>query len=101
MRCFALAEGLVEVGLTVVFIGDLGGVALVIRLLSQAGWPVYPRPSSDSALTSLLDRVGAAALVVDSYEVRPETYAQVRGTGRLVVGIVDSPPAASLAADLL
>jgi len=98
LRCLALAEALLDLGLEVVVVGSVDEVPLAGRLLEQHRLQVHAAPVG--SLVPVLDRLGAAALVVDSYSVEADIFTEVRATGRTVVAVIDSP-APRLEADLL
>ena len=100
MRSIALAEGLIAIGLEVIFLGDMHGVALAAEQLLSRGLALHPAPTTASALLDQLSRLHIQAMVVDSYTVSPDLYSAVRSSGRPVVAIVDSP-CPTLDADLL
>ncbi|NHC46378.1 spore coat protein [Motilibacter aurantiacus] len=100
MRSAALSEALLAQGLGVVFLGDLHGVALAERRLRALGVEARPAPAGPAEVVATLDRVDAAAVVIDSYSVPPEVHAAVRRSGRVVAAIVDAA-APGLEADLV
>lgn len=100
MRSIALAEGLLAIGIEVIFFGDLQGVALAEEEVRSHGLSLHPAPTTPSALVDHLSRLRIQALIVDSYTVTPDFHAAVRSSGRPVVAIVDSAVPA-LDADLL
>jgi spore coat polysaccharide biosynthesis predicted glycosyltransferase SpsG len=89
VRCVALAEELVERGVTVTFLSDLGGLAWAEQQLTRRGLAWHPAPYDPIGLVAACDRLGLDALVVDSYTLPPEHSAAVRRTGRPVLAIVD------------
>jgi spore coat polysaccharide biosynthesis predicted glycosyltransferase SpsG len=89
VRCVALAEELVERGVAVKFLSDLGGLAWAEHQLTRRGLPGHPAPRDPAALVAACDRLRLDALVVDSYTLPPEHSAAVRRTGRPVLAIVD------------
>ncbi len=98
LRCLALAEALRGRGRDVVVVGSAGGVPLAERLLAERDIRLHPAP--DGSLLPVLDEIGAAVLVVDSYAVPATVHAEARSSGRPVAAIVDAP-APTLDADLL
>jgi spore coat polysaccharide biosynthesis predicted glycosyltransferase SpsG len=89
VRCVALAEELVERGVTVRFLADLGGVAWAEQQLTRRGLPWHPAPDDPDGLVAACERLGLDALVIDSYTLPPEHSLSVRRTGRPVLAIVD------------
>jgi spore coat polysaccharide biosynthesis predicted glycosyltransferase SpsG len=89
VRCVALAEELVERGVAVRFLSDLGGLPWAEQQLTRRGLPGHPAPRDPAALVAACDRLRLDALVVDSYTLPPEHNAAVRRTGRPVLAIVD------------
>jgi spore coat polysaccharide biosynthesis predicted glycosyltransferase SpsG len=89
VRCVALAEELVERGVGVTFLSDLGGLPWAEQQLARRGLPWHPAPYDPVGLVAACDRLDLDALVVDSYTLPPEHSAAVRRTGRTVLAIVD------------
>ena len=89
VRCVALAEELVERGVSVKFLSDLGGVDWAGQQLSQRGLPWHPPPYDPVALVAAAERLELDALVIDSYTLPPQHSEAVRKTGRPVLAIVD------------
>ncbi|HEY0534058.1 MAG TPA: spore coat protein [Actinoplanes sp.] len=89
VRCVALAEELVERGVAVKFLSDLGGLSWAELQLTRRGLPWHPAPYDPVGLVAACDRLGLDALVIDSYTLPAEHSAAVRRTGRPVLAIVD------------
>lgn len=89
VRCVALAEELVERGVSVKFLSDLGGVDWAGQQLAQRGLPWHPPPYDPVALVAAAERLELDALVIDSYTLPPQHSEAVRKTGRTVLAIVD------------
>ena len=89
VRCVALAEELVERGVAVRFLSELGGLSWAEQQLTQRGLPRHPAPPDPVALVAACDRLRLDALVIDSYTLPPEHSVAVRRTGRPVLAIVD------------
>jgi spore coat polysaccharide biosynthesis predicted glycosyltransferase SpsG len=89
VRCVAFAEELVERGVTVKFLADLGGLAWAEQQLTRRGLPWHPAPYDPVGLVAACERLQLDALVIDSYTLPPEHSIAVRKTGRPVLAIVD------------
>jgi spore coat polysaccharide biosynthesis predicted glycosyltransferase SpsG len=89
VRCVALAEELLERGVAVKFLSDLGGLPWAEQQLTRRGLPWHPAPFDPVGLVAACDRLGLDALVIDSYTLPPEQSVAVRRTGRAVLAIVD------------
>jgi spore coat polysaccharide biosynthesis predicted glycosyltransferase SpsG len=89
VRCVALAEELVERGVAVKFLSDLGGLTWAEQQLTRRGLPWHPAPYDPVALVAACDRLGLDALVIDSYTLPTEHSVAVRRSGRPVLAIVD------------
>jgi spore coat polysaccharide biosynthesis predicted glycosyltransferase SpsG len=89
VRCVALAEELVERGVAVKFLSDLGGLPWAEQQLARRGLPWHPAPYDPVGLVAACDRLDLDALVIDSYTLPPEHSVAVRRTGRTVLAIVD------------
>ncbi len=89
VRCVALAEELVERGVPVKFLCDLGGLAWAEQQLVRRGLPWHPAPYDPVGLVAACERLELDALVIDSYTLPPEHSVAVRRTGRTVLAIVD------------
>jgi spore coat polysaccharide biosynthesis predicted glycosyltransferase SpsG len=89
VRCVALAEELLERGVAVKFLSDLGGLPWAEQQLTRRGLPWHPAPFDPVGLVAACDRLGLDALVIDSYTLPPAHSAAVRKTGRRVLAIVD------------
>jgi spore coat polysaccharide biosynthesis predicted glycosyltransferase SpsG len=89
VRCVALAEELLERGVAVKFLSDLGGLPWAEQQLTRRGLPWHPAPFDPVGLVAACDRLGLDALVIDSYTLPPEHSVAVRRTGRPVLAIVD------------
>lgn len=89
VRCVALAEELVERGVTVKFLTDLGGLPWAEQQLTRRGLPWHPAPYDPVGLVAACERLELDALVIDSYTLPPAHSVAVRRTGRTVLAIVD------------
>jgi spore coat polysaccharide biosynthesis predicted glycosyltransferase SpsG len=89
VRCVALAEELLERGVAVKFLSDLGGLPWAEQQLTRRGLPWHPAPFDPVGLVAACDRLGLDALVIDSYTLPPAHSVAVRRTGRPVLAIVD------------
>jgi spore coat polysaccharide biosynthesis predicted glycosyltransferase SpsG len=89
VRCVALAEELLERGVAVKFLSELGGLSWAEQQLTRRGLPWHPAPFDPVGLVAACDRLGLDALVIDSYTLPPEHSVAVRRTGRPVLAIVD------------
>jgi spore coat polysaccharide biosynthesis predicted glycosyltransferase SpsG len=89
VRCVALAEELVERGVAVKFLSDLGGLGWAEQQLTQRGLPWHPAPYDPVGLVAACERLELDALVIDSYTLPTEHSVAVRRTGRPVLAIVD------------
>ena len=89
VRCVALAEELIERGVAVKFLSDLGGLAWAEQQLTRRGLPWHPAPYDPVGLVAACDRLGLDALVIDSYTLPTEHSVAVRRSGRPVLAIVD------------
>ena len=89
VRCVALAEELLERGVTVKFLTDLGGLPWAEQQLTRRGLPWHPAPYDPVGLVAACERLELDALVIDSYTLPPAHSVAVRRTGRTVLAIVD------------
>lgn len=89
VRCVALAEELVERGVVVKFLSDLGGLSWAEQQLTRRGLPWHPAPYDPVGLVAACERLELDALVIDSYTLPTEHSVAVRRTGRPVLAIVD------------
>ncbi len=91
MRCLALSEELLARGAEVRLLGDLGSVPWVRSLAEQLG---IAHESAPARTSDLRDRIGALApdlVVVDSYLLPSEAYAELRSR-HPVLAFVDGDP---------
>jgi spore coat polysaccharide biosynthesis predicted glycosyltransferase SpsG len=89
VRCVALAEELVERGVAVKFLSDLGGLTWAEQQLVRRGLPWHPAPYDPVGLVAACERLELDALVIDSYTLPAEHSVAVRRTGRPVLAVVD------------
>jgi spore coat polysaccharide biosynthesis predicted glycosyltransferase SpsG len=89
VRCVALAEELVERGVAVKFLTDLGGLPWAEQQLTRRGLPWHPAPYDPVGLVAACERLELDALVIDSYTLPTAHSVAVRRTGRTVLAIVD------------
>ncbi|MEV6844318.1 spore coat protein [Actinoplanes sp. NPDC051411] len=89
VRCVALAEELIERGVAVKFLSDLGGLAWAEQQLTRRGLPWHPAPYDPVGLVAACERLDLDALVIDSYTLPTEHSVAVRRTGRPVLAVVD------------
>jgi spore coat polysaccharide biosynthesis predicted glycosyltransferase SpsG len=99
MRCIGLAEALRHQGLDVLFLSNIASSPLGHDQFAARSLQCMPAPTEGDALVRRLREVGAAAAVIDSYDIAPDVYTAVRRV-MPVVALVDAP-APSLDADLL
>jgi UDP-2,4-diacetamido-2,4,6-trideoxy-beta-L-altropyranose hydrolase len=90
MRCLALAEALREQGADAAFCGSRITPALVERLAAD-GFTHHPVDATNdaAAMLALYRRIGASALVVDSYWLDADWRAAMRQTGGSVLALDD------------
>jgi spore coat polysaccharide biosynthesis predicted glycosyltransferase SpsG len=91
MRCLALAEGLADAGFRPYLVGDLGGLDLVERRVTEAGLAVHAAPPGPEALLAAVRSEGAAAAVLDGYHLAPETAAVLMDGGVPTAALCDFP----------
>jgi spore coat polysaccharide biosynthesis predicted glycosyltransferase SpsG len=89
VRCVALAEELVDRGVRVHFLSDLGGLAWADQQLVERGLPWHPAPYDPVALVAAAERLELDAVVLDSYLLSGEHGRAVRASGRRVLAVVD------------
>ncbi|RBQ16498.1 spore coat protein [Spongiactinospora rosea] len=89
VRCVALAEELAARGAEVVFLGDLGGLPWAAAQLERRGLPLLPAKPGAEGLGSQAACLGLDAVVLDSYDLAPETGMALRRAGIPVLAIID------------
>lgn len=89
VRCVALAEELVDRGVAVHFLSDLGGLAWAEQQLVERGLPWHPAPYDPVALVAAAERLELDAVVLDSYLLSGKHGSAVRASGRRVLAVVD------------
>ncbi|MDF5751398.1 glycosyltransferase [Spongiactinospora sp. TRM90649] len=89
VRCVALAEELGARGIEVVFLGDLGGLSWAAAQLQRRGLPLVPARPGPEALGAQAAALGLDSVVLDSYELPPETGMALRRAGIPVLAIID------------
>jgi spore coat polysaccharide biosynthesis predicted glycosyltransferase SpsG len=89
VRCIALAEELLGRGVEVVFLSRVDNVAWASRQLSTRGLRVVPPASAAADLARQTLDLGLDAVVLDRYELDPDTGKAVRERGVVVLDILD------------
>ncbi|MFC5833047.1 PseG/SpsG family protein [Nonomuraea insulae] len=92
VRCVALAEELCARGVEVVFLGEVRGSPWARAQLRERGFRLVPAPVAPGRLAALAGELRLDAVVLDSYELPPETGAVLREAGLRVLAIVDGDP---------
>ena len=89
MRCLALAEELRDRGAAVVFVADSHTVPWAHEQVVSRGFAVEPAVWTPDEHVALFGRLGADAVVFDSYDLDTAVYAAVRRTGVPDLAVVD------------
>lgn len=89
VRCVALAEELVDRGVGVHFLSDLGGLSWAEQQLVERGLPWHPAPYDPVGLLAAAERLALDAVVLDSYLLSGQYGSAVRASGRRVLAVVD------------
>lgn len=89
VRCLALAEELVLRGVEAVFVCDADSMSWAQAQLGARGLRWVQPVETAHEHVDLLERLGADAVVFDSHRLSGEVYADVRGTGRRTLAVVD------------
>ncbi|MGW4793111.1 PseG/SpsG family protein [Nonomuraea sp. NPDC004297] len=92
VRCVALAEELATRGVEVVFLGEVRGSEWARAQLGERGFPLVAAPPEPVRLAALACELRLDAVVLDSYELPPETGAVLRDARFAVLAVVDGDP---------
>lgn len=99
MRCIALAEEYAARGFRVVFAADAAAVPFARDQLAVRGFECVPPPASTDGYAELAARLDAKVVLVDSYHLPREVYADLK-SARSTIALVDGDPDGRVA-DLL
>jgi spore coat polysaccharide biosynthesis predicted glycosyltransferase SpsG len=99
LRCIALAEELAQRGLEIVFVADLGGIALAVDHVARRGFAVCP-PDGRDPVAQLL-ALDPDAVVLDGYHLDARIGAGLRAADVRVLALRDGEFGAHLPADVV
>ncbi|MDQ1586738.1 MAG: hypothetical protein QOH80_2103 [Actinomycetota bacterium] len=100
VRCIALSEELVSRGVGVVFLGDLETLPWAARQLVARSLRAVPVRNDSEALADMVTALGLSAVVLDGYDLDPNSGAALRARGVVVVALLDGTFGAAQEADV-
>lgn len=99
-RCLALADELRSRAVEVTVIGRIDNAPWLTEAVATRGIDVIPAPDEAAALAALCHRRGLDAVVLDGYDIAPETGRVLREAGLTVLALRDGPHGSAQSADI-
>lgn len=100
VRCLALGEELMSRGCTVTLVGELSNIGWLQDLVAERGISVIAPEAEPVDVADQVRRLGAAAVVVDGYQLDHGLGTALRHEGLVTLAMVDAEFGAAQEADL-
>lgn len=99
-RCLALADELRSRSVAVTVVGRIEGAPWLTEAVATRGIDVIAAPDEPSALAQLCRQRGLSAVVLDGYDLAPDSGTVLREAGLTVLALRDGPHGSAQSADV-